>query len=72
AVRRAYDFVSDLHDGKKRLTGEPYLSHPAEIAYILAQLRMDVNTIVAGLLHDVVEDSLLSLETVQDTFGPDV
>lgn len=72
AVRSAYVFIAHLHQGKERVSGEAYLSHPLEIAHILAQLKMDVATVITGLLHDVVEESLVSLEEVETQFGREV
>ncbi|MCF8143672.1 MAG: bifunctional (p)ppGpp synthetase/guanosine-3',5'-bis(diphosphate) 3'-pyrophosphohydrolase [Deltaproteobacteria bacterium] len=68
-VEKAYVFSAKAHQGQIRLSGEPYLSHPLEAAYILAQLKMDVVCIAAGLLHDAVEDSDASLEEIRELFG---
>jgi GTP diphosphokinase / guanosine-3',5'-bis(diphosphate) 3'-diphosphatase len=72
AVRKAYVFSAKVHQGQVRLSGEPYLTHPMEVAYILAQLRMDVPTIVTGLLHDTLEDTLTSIEELRSLFGDEV
>lgn len=71
-IRRAYIFSAKEHKGQVRASGEPYLTHPLEVANILAEMKMDAVTVSVGLLHDVVEDTLVSLEDVERTFGPDV
>lgn len=72
AVRKAYVFSAKVHQGQVRLSGEPYLTHPMEVAYILVQLKMDVPTIVAGLLHDTLEDTLTTIEELHTVFGKEV
>jgi len=71
-VRKAYVFSAKVHQGQVRLSGEPYLTHPMEVAYILVQLKMDVPTIVAGLLHDTLEDTLTTIEELHTVFGKEV
>ncbi len=71
-VQRAYDFAAKLHKGQERVSGEPYLSHPLAVAEILLGLRMDVESLAAGLLHDVVEDTHASLDEVKRVFGNQV
>ena len=71
-VEKAYVFSAKAHQGQTRLSGEPYLSHPLEAAYILARMRMDIVCIVAGLLHDTVEDSKVTLEDIRRLFGDEV
>src|SRR5262245_45234241 len=71
-IRRAYIFSAKEHKGQVRASGEPYLTHPLEVANILAEMKMDAVTVSVGLLHDVVEDTLVSLEDVERTFGADV
>ncbi len=71
-IRRAYAFSEKAHTGQKRKSGEPYFSHPTEVALTLAHHRMDAESIATGLLHDVVEDTLVSLAQVGKEFGPDV
>jgi GTP pyrophosphokinase len=71
-LRKAYIFSAREHRNQKRRSGEPYLVHPLEVGYILAEIHLDTSSIVAGLLHDVVEDTLTTLETVDDYFGEDV
>ena len=68
-IEKAYVYSAKVHQGQIRLSGEPYLSHPLEAAYILTQLKMDVICIAAGLLHDVVEDTHASLEEISAIFG---
>ncbi len=71
-LRRAYVYSALAHRGQLRHSGEPYLVHPLEVAYILADLGLDVPTVATGLLHDAVEDSHVTLEEVQDKFGKEV
>ena len=71
-LRKAYIFSAREHRNQKRRSGEPYLVHPLEVGYILAEIGLDTSSIVAGLLHDVVEDTLTTLETVDEYFGADV
>ncbi len=71
-IRRAYDFSARMHVDQKRESGEPYVIHPLNVATIIAQLKLDVPSIVTGLLHDVVEDTHASLAEVQANFGPEV
>ncbi len=71
-VEKAYIYSAKVHAGQTRLSGEPYLSHPLATAYILTHLHLDLASIVAGLLHDTVEDTLASLEEIEEMFGKDV
>ena len=71
-IDRSYIFSAKVHDGQVRLSGEPYLSHPLEVAGILADLKLDVVSVAAGLLHDVIEDTHATAEEIQDMFGPEV
>src|SRR6187399_186487 len=71
-LRRAYVFSALEHKGQIRHSGEPYLVHPLEVASILADMRLDPVAIAAGLLHDVVEDTLTSIEKIREHFGPEV
>ena len=71
-LRRAYDFAAEHHKGQIRLSGEPYLSHPLEVAHTLADMKLDVTSLCAALLHDVVEDTKVTLEKLAADFGPDV
>ena len=71
-LRKAYDFADQFHAGQKRISGEPYIMHPVAVAIILADLELDMDTLVAGLLHDTVEDTGVTLEDLQKTFGLDI
>ncbi len=71
-LRRAYVFSALAHKGQVRRSGEPYLVHPLEVADFLADLRLDPAAIIAGLLHDVVEDTLATVERITELFGPEV
>src|SRR6516165_5794212 len=71
-IRRAYIFSAKEHKGQLRASGEPYLTHPLEVANLLAEMKMDAVTVSVGLLHDVVEDTLVSLEDVEKIFGKEV
>ncbi|MBR9987588.1 MAG: bifunctional (p)ppGpp synthetase/guanosine-3',5'-bis(diphosphate) 3'-pyrophosphohydrolase, partial [Desulfosarcina sp.] len=71
-VDRAYIFSARVHDGQMRLSGEPYLSHPLEVAGILAEMKLDSVSIAAGLLHDVIEDTHATEEELEEMFGHDV
>lgn len=68
-IRKAYDQSVSYHQGQLRKSGEPYVEHPLEVALILTQLRLDVPSIISGLLHDTVEDTALTLEDVARDFG---
>src|SRR5215210_1847764 len=71
-LRRAYVFSAYEHKGQVRRSGEPYLVHPLEVADILADMRLDVTALAAGLLHDIVEDTPTSIERVRELFGEQV
>ncbi len=71
-IRRAYVFSAKVHQGQLRLSGEPYLTHPLEVASILADLNMDIPTVSTGLLHDTVEDTFTTLENIRELFGDEV
>ncbi|MDW7652341.1 MAG: bifunctional (p)ppGpp synthetase/guanosine-3',5'-bis(diphosphate) 3'-pyrophosphohydrolase [Bacillota bacterium] len=71
-VERAYRYAVAAHQGQKRFSGELYITHPLGVANILAELELDIDTIVAGLLHDVVEDTIVTLEEIEAEFGPDI
>ncbi len=71
-VKRAYCFSEVCHRGQQRASGEPYLSHPLEVADILTTLKMDVTTVTAGLLHDVLEDTQTTKEDLAREFGPEI
>ena len=71
-IKKAYVYSAKVHQGQVRKSGEPYLIHPLEVAGILAQLRLDEASIVAGLLHDTVEDTLATIEEIKELFGDEV
>src|SRR5438876_1274469 len=71
-LRRAYLFSAREHKGQKRASGESYLVHPLEVANILADMRLDAVSVATGLLHDVVEDTLVDLETIRKYFGEEI
>ncbi len=71
-IKRAYDFAVVAHKGQLRLSGEPFIIHPMEVAIILAGLKLDTNTIAAGLLHDVVEDTGATLEIIRHEYGEEI
>jgi guanosine-3',5'-bis(diphosphate) 3'-pyrophosphohydrolase len=68
-VEKAYVYSAKVHQGQVRLSGEPYLSHPLEVAHILTQMKMDVISVVAGLLHDTIEDTVAELSEIERLFG---
>ena len=71
-IDRAYIYSARVHEGQVRLSGEPYLSHPLEVADILANMTLDVESIAAALLHDVIEDTPATKEDIEKMFGPGV
>jgi guanosine-3',5'-bis(diphosphate) 3'-pyrophosphohydrolase len=71
-VKRAYIYSARVHEGQVRLSGEPYLSHPLEVAGILADMKLDPESVAAGLLHDVIEDTSATPQEIKDLFGPEV
>ena len=71
-IRRAYEFADEAHKGQKRLTGDPYITHPLAAAEILADLEMDVPSVAAALLHDVVEDQGKSIDEIKSKFGEEI
>ena len=71
-VRRAYIFSAKEHKGQVRASGEPYMTHPLEVANVLAEMKMDAVTVSVGLLHDVVEDTLTSIDRLEEIFGPEI
>lgn len=72
ALRKAYVYSAKVHRGKSRVSGEPYLGHSLEIAFILTRLKMDVATIITGLLHDILQQELADINELQAVFGADV
>ncbi len=71
-IKRAYAFAENAHQGQLRKSGDPYLIHPLTVAQIIAELRLDVGCICAGLLHDCVEDTSATVDDISKLFGPDV
>src|SRR5690606_13455577 len=71
-VRKGYEYACRAHQGQKRKSGEDYIVHPLGVAKILAELQLDVTTITAGLLHDVVEDTEVTLDDIKGEFGEEV
>ncbi|MFH1965593.1 MAG: bifunctional (p)ppGpp synthetase/guanosine-3',5'-bis(diphosphate) 3'-pyrophosphohydrolase [Acidobacteriota bacterium] len=71
-LRKAYVFSAREHQGQVRKGGEPYLAHPLEVANILVDLQLDIDTICVGLLHDVVEDTLTSISNIREYFGDNI
>ncbi len=71
-IDRAYIYSAKVHAGQTRLSGEPYLTHPLEVAFILADMKFDVESIAAALLHDVVEDTHATKEEIEEMFGHNV
>jgi GTP pyrophosphokinase len=71
-IKRAYDYSFRMHSGQTRKSGDPYFVHPANVAGVIADLRLDTASICAGLLHDVVEDTLASIDDVERQFGGEI
>ena len=71
-IRKAYELARDAHEGQNRYSGDPYIIHPLAVADILADMHMDQSTIIAGLLHDVIEDTPVTYQELCDTFGQEV
>ena len=72
SVRKAYLFAEYLHSGQTRQSGEPYITHPLNVAYILAEMHADKDTLCAGLLHDTLEDTKVIKEEIVENFNEDV
>ncbi|WP_288788363.1 HD domain-containing protein, partial [uncultured Fibrobacter sp.] len=70
-LRNAVAFISDAHKGQFRKSGMPYTEHPYEVAKIIAEMKLDTSSVLAGLLHDVVEDTPHTLEEIKSRFGED-
>ncbi len=68
-IEKAYIFSASVHQGQIRLSGEPYLTHPMEVAGILVDMKMDAATVITGLLHDTVEDTLTTIHQIEENFG---
>ena len=71
-VQEAYDFAFQAHEGQRRRSGEPYITHPVAVADLLADLRLDAETMIAAILHDVMEDTPIPKEEITSRFGPQV
>ncbi len=71
-INRAYVYAMKMHGSQKRANGDPYFSHPVEVAYLLTQFKLDATSIVTALLHDTVEDTDATLEEIEELFGPQV
>ena len=71
-LKQAIDIATKAHEGQLRKTGEPYIIHPLAVMKILQEWGMDEDTVIAGVLHDTVEDTELTLKEIEDTFGKDV
>jgi len=71
-IRKAYVFAAKAHSNQQRLSGEPYLSHPLEVASILSDLKLDIPTIAAGILHDTIENTDTTLSQLTDLFGQEI
>lgn len=71
-VGNAYEYAKKMHEGQTRASGEPYYTHPLEVASILADMRMDTGTIVTAILHDTLEDTAATYEDLKKQFGPEV
>ena len=71
-VKKAYDYASYLHNGQVRQSGEPYISHPLNVAYILSEMHADSDTVCAGLLHDTLEDTNIKKEDIANDFNQNV
>jgi GTP diphosphokinase / guanosine-3',5'-bis(diphosphate) 3'-diphosphatase len=72
AINRAYVFSMKAHGSQMRASGDPYFSHPVEVAGLLSQMKLDAASIITGLLHDTVEDTVATLEDIERSFGPDI
>jgi GTP diphosphokinase / guanosine-3',5'-bis(diphosphate) 3'-diphosphatase len=71
-VRRAYQFAAEAHAGQTRKSGDPYVTHPLSVAQVIAELKLDVASVCAGLLHDCVEDTSATVEQLGDIFGKEI
>jgi guanosine-3',5'-bis(diphosphate) 3'-pyrophosphohydrolase len=71
-VEEAYKFAAEKHAGQMRLSGDPFLEHPVQTAYILAELQLDASSLAAALLHDIPEDTGLPIEDIEAKFGPEI
>ncbi len=71
-LEKAYEVASSMHEGQLRKSGEPFIVHPVAVATMLAEMEMDLSSIIAGMLHDVVEDTSMTIEEITDLFGQEI
>src|SRR3954462_8426015 len=71
-IKKAYGYFLKHHNGQSRSAGEPYLAHPLQVAQVLAELKLDPQAIAAGLLHDSVEDTVVTIQDIEREFGAQV
>src|SRR3954454_13838673 len=71
-VKRTYEFAAKAHDGQLRRSGDPYVVHPLGVAATIADLKLDVPSVCAGLLHDCVEDNIVTNDDITKTFGAEI
>ena len=71
-IQKAFQIAEQAHEGQLRKSGEPYVTHPVQVAYILAELGLDETSIIAGILHDVIEDTEYTTDQIRELFGPEV
>jgi len=71
-LREAFELSKAAHDGQQRISGEPYITHPLEVAKILAELELDCTSIIAALLHDTIEDTTCTYEQLKEKFGEEI
>ena len=71
-IRKAYVFSSKFHKGQKRGSGDPFFTHPLQVAKILVSMKMDTVSIAAGLLHDTIEDTSASIKEIRSVFGDEI
>ncbi len=71
-IQKAGDFAKKVHQGQERASGDPYIIHPLEVAEVLVQMKLDIPSIVAALLHDTIEDTPVTLDEIKSEFGPEI
>lgn len=71
-LEKAIHYATDKHDGQLRKSGEPYITHPLQVAAMLIDWGMDIDSVIAGVLHDTVEDTDATLEEITELFGRDI
>lgn len=71
-IKKAYELAKSAHEGQKRESSEDYISHPLNVALVLADFHLDVETYIAALLHDVVEDTKVPIEKIKKEFGENI